>query len=81
VPGTLRCRQPPFRSFSGDHILTEKGYDAKHNVHYCPPGDISCMRAALDSRIGHRIEPAAEANREWARIAEAHRRVYGELLA
>jgi glycosyltransferase involved in cell wall biosynthesis len=61
--------------------LTEKGYDAKHNVHYCPPGDISCMRAALDSRIGHRIEPAAEANREWARIAEAHLRVYGELLA
>jgi glycosyltransferase involved in cell wall biosynthesis len=60
---------------------TEEGYDAKRNVHYCPPGDISCMRAALDSRIGHRVESADEANREWARIAEAHLRVYGELLA
>jgi len=61
--------------------LTAEGYDAKHNVHNCPPGDIACMRAALDSRIGHRIEPAGEANREWARIAEAHLRVYGDLPA
>jgi glycosyltransferase involved in cell wall biosynthesis len=58
--------------------VTAVGYDAEHNVHYCPPGDVRCMRAALESGIGHRIEPAGEANREWARIAEAHLRVYGE---
>ncbi len=60
---------------------TARGYDAKHNVHYCPPGDTACMRSALESGIGRRIEPAGEANREWARIAGAHLRVYGELLA
>jgi hypothetical protein len=57
---------------------TAKGYDPKHNVHYCPPGDVACMRAALESRMGHRIEPAGETNREWTRIAEAHLRVYSE---
>jgi len=60
---------------------TARGYDARHNVHYCPPGDIACMRAALESGIGRRIEPAGEANREWARIAGVHLRVYGDLLA
>ena len=60
---------------------TARGYDAKHNIHYCPPGDTACMRSALESGIGRRIEPAGEANREWARIAGAHLRVYGELLA
>lgn len=60
---------------------TAEGYDAKHNVHYCPPGDIRCMRAALESRIGHRVEPEGEANSEWARIAGAHLRIYGGSLA
>jgi glycosyltransferase involved in cell wall biosynthesis len=58
--------------------LTAKGYDPKHNVHHCPPGDVACMRAALESRMGHRIEPAGGTNREWTRIAKAHLRVYGE---
>jgi len=39
------------------------------------------MRAALESRIGHRIEPTGEASREWARIAAAHIRIYGGLPA
>jgi len=57
---------------------TREGYDAKDNVHYCPPQNVMCLRAALNSRIGHRVEPAGEANREWGRIADAHLRVYGE---
>jgi glycosyltransferase involved in cell wall biosynthesis len=58
--------------------LTKQGYDAKDNLHYCLPRDVTCMRAALNSRVGHRVEPAGDADREWARIAEAHLRVYGE---
>ena len=60
---------------------TAKGYDPIHNVHYCPPRDVACMRAALEARIGHRTRPTGEASREWARIAEAHLRVYREVPA
>jgi hypothetical protein len=59
---------------------SEKGYDAERNVHYCPPGDLACMRAALQERIGHRVAPAGDGRDEWARIADAHLRLYGELL-
>ena len=60
---------------------TAEGYDAKRNVHYCPPGDVACMRAALESRMGHRVEPPGGADHEWTRIADAHLRIYGGLPA
>jgi len=53
-------------------------YDAARNVHYCPPGDIGSMRAALASRIGHRVEPPDAARDDWAAIADAHIRIYEE---
>ena len=60
---------------------TAEGYDAERNVQYCRPGDSACMRAALGSRMGHRVEPPGGADREWARIAGAHLRIYGVLPA
>lgn len=56
------------------------GYDGKRNIQYCPPGDIAFMRAALERRIGRRVEPAISTALEWARIADAHLGIYSECM-
>jgi glycosyltransferase involved in cell wall biosynthesis len=59
---------------------SSSAYDAERNVQYCSPGDLACMRAALSSRIGHRVEPSISASLEWARIADVHLQIYSESL-
>lgn len=56
--------------------ISAMGYDPVRNIQYCRPGDVEGLRAALDSRIGTRVEPARDMDDSWARIAEAHLRVY-----
>lgn len=55
-------------------------YDPRANVQYCRPGDVEGMRLALESRIGQKVEPLSNTHYTWAQIADAHIRVYLELL-
>jgi glycosyltransferase involved in cell wall biosynthesis len=72
-------------SKQGTFVLTtsreRQGYDSELNTFYAKPGDIEAMRRALREYSGRRVERSADTGaQEWEGIAEAHRRVYEQVL-
>lgn len=69
----------------GTFVLTtsrdELGYVSSENIYYARPGDVADMRRALSSYIGQKkAQKDTSRYSNWGSIADAHSRLYYDLL-
>lgn len=59
---------------------SEDDYDPVSNIFYCKPGDVESMARALVTYGGRKTKGLNSEGVGWARIADEHLQVYGEIL-